>query len=660
MIRGVGLFLIGGFLACNAIYFLYFFAIDDPNVNYQLNTATQKQEAESKNNLNYQNYRDFVREIDVYNASAIFNSVNSALKQKDSDIFPAGVSYFPAVIPEGTILYHAGAGIPDGFEWLAMDMEFSMNFGSRGRKTRGSKSLNRFGNWGPGGPKHGPNFKKRDNEDESTDSTEDTENNHNYCDDNDGNNNGFHGPNNRISSFMSFRVKRDLNKMLYLDGASASKSKDTGEMDTQKILSDEIVKRLNLTDESDEDGEDGNEKKTFVMDERLYAQNICKWGEQFGLHGYIRVEMGFEVVLCDFSNLEMISNVSMKFSDNILNLPPNQDITFKNGWPINCNDGTLMDDLLTPEQKTILELENFREDKLVRLDVIEGWEQARIAGISHNWGDKRIGIDYRYLITGINRTWLDPNAYKRRLAYAGNETLVEIVDDLEHILKNFQFNQYRSNNWQLKTEQVVDKFAPIILSLEHLLNSSALNFQDKVLNITMYTLPFVKRYWHKVEDDYHSNGINFGVWEYSYPLLSLQTDSDYLIWSSFVNILDSIFDTIYNVFDNVSPLATECLTNGYIDETKEEAVLKPLLEQIHQLKSILNWVQFGYKCARACEWDEICYTPSWGPGPLGWALPSDYNSTGMIGFINDDENKLLVIDSNEQCIKVTDLLQGRG
>ena len=47
---------------------------------------------------------------------------------------------------------------------------------------------------------------------------------------------------------LTYRAARDLNKFLYLDGASAAKT-DSGEMDTQLMLSNVIKEKLNLTDD---------------------------------------------------------------------------------------------------------------------------------------------------------------------------------------------------------------------------------------------------------------------------------------------------------------------------------------------------------------------------------------------------------------------------
>lgn len=100
--------------------------------------------------IRWDNYHEFVRDIDFDNSTAIFNSIRAALRQSPSDIHPVGVSYFPAVIPKGTLMYHAGSKVPTTFEWLAMDHEFSYSFGLRS-PSYGRKSLERrYGRFGNG------------------------------------------------------------------------------------------------------------------------------------------------------------------------------------------------------------------------------------------------------------------------------------------------------------------------------------------------------------------------------------------------------------------------------------------------------------------------------------------------------------------------------
>ena len=44
--------------------------------------------------IQWDNYHEFVRDIDFDNSTAIFNSIRAALRQSPSDIHPVGVSYF--------------------------------------------------------------------------------------------------------------------------------------------------------------------------------------------------------------------------------------------------------------------------------------------------------------------------------------------------------------------------------------------------------------------------------------------------------------------------------------------------------------------------------------------------------------------------------------
>ncbi|KIK71463.1 hypothetical protein GYMLUDRAFT_52541 [Collybiopsis luxurians FD-317 M1] len=78
-------------------------------------------------------------------------------------------------------------------------------------------------------------------------------------------------------------------KVLYFDGSSAVKMHG-GSMDSQDML---------LWGER-------RAEKVFSEEERL-AQ-LCNWGKQFRLDGFVRMEMNFEVMLCDFeSGVEIVS-----------------------------------------------------------------------------------------------------------------------------------------------------------------------------------------------------------------------------------------------------------------------------------------------------------------------------------------------------------------
>ncbi|THU84212.1 hypothetical protein K435DRAFT_843773 [Dendrothele bispora CBS 962.96] len=71
-------------------------------------------------------------------------------------------------------------------------------------------------------------------------------------------------------------------KVLYFDGSSAAKMVD-GSMDTQDVVAWGKVMPEKFPSEF----------------ERIRA--LCNWGKKFGIDGFVRMEMDFEIMLCDFT-----------------------------------------------------------------------------------------------------------------------------------------------------------------------------------------------------------------------------------------------------------------------------------------------------------------------------------------------------------------------
>ncbi|KAJ7449315.1 hypothetical protein FB451DRAFT_1053461 [Mycena latifolia] len=82
-------------------------------------------------------------------------------------------------------------------------------------------------------------------------------------------------------------------QVLYFDGSSAAKMRD-GPMDTQDVVGW------------------GQVAPDRYFDERNRIIDLCNWGKPLGIDGYVRMEMDFEIMLCDFTaGVEIVSMANL-------------------------------------------------------------------------------------------------------------------------------------------------------------------------------------------------------------------------------------------------------------------------------------------------------------------------------------------------------------
>ncbi|PCH38451.1 hypothetical protein WOLCODRAFT_136288 [Wolfiporia cocos MD-104 SS10] len=88
-------------------------------------------------------------------------------------------------------------------------------------------------------------------------------------------------------------------RIVYFDGMSAALS-ETGWLDSQEVL---IAGKGRMN--SSEDYPSFNEYRR--------ALSLCKWGEDFGVEGFVRMNAGFELLWCDFSSpaLQLVSHLNI-------------------------------------------------------------------------------------------------------------------------------------------------------------------------------------------------------------------------------------------------------------------------------------------------------------------------------------------------------------
>lgn len=267
------------------------------------------------------------------------------MRQWGSSLNHNGVSLFLATVPEGQLFYHGGSdtGRPDGFEWLAFELEHAQMFGTS-RSGRG------------GGPGFGPPKDGDDDKDDKDDGEElgiwdmhvwdrqyAAQLRKRFVEDDDQKTlgaddetpDGEYGRGGRPDFwspargyFHTYRANRPLN-LLYLDGMAAGKS-SFGCLDTQDLLLLDIDHGHDTKNQSWWRGP-GNEL--------VRAQGLCDLAKEWAwadgqIDGFVRTEAGFEIIYCDFSEgggLDLASVQASPFLNETGGLPTFSQFEFLRG-----------------------------------------------------------------------------------------------------------------------------------------------------------------------------------------------------------------------------------------------------------------------------------------------------------------------------------------
>jgi hypothetical protein len=192
------------------------------------------------------------------NTNLIFSALHSAGRQWGSSVQHNGMSFFPATIMEGTVLYHGG-WVQDpviGMEWMALEVQHAEMFAQGHRMAHGMKQdLGSVADASFVHPKDVP-WEWR------------------LLQDGPGKGGDW-----EPGYIQVYKASRPL-KLLYIDGMSAATC-DIGPEDAQdKILLNDSIK---------------------WHQEFKRAKKLCELADELGLDGILRMETGFEIIKCNFS-----------------------------------------------------------------------------------------------------------------------------------------------------------------------------------------------------------------------------------------------------------------------------------------------------------------------------------------------------------------------
>ena len=219
-------------------------------------------------------------EPEIKYANHIFNEIVSSARQFGSSLNHNGMAFFLATVPAGLEFYH-GSGSRDhvnGLDWLALEPEHALVFARPGsnrvvprKQPGGGETAKLRGQNIDGGASDlNPATHEPDKYESTTES----------------------GKNLSYGYLHTYRTRSDL-RLLYLDGSSAAKS-DRGTLDLQDL----VLLHHNSLDRCSLGAEPEHEE------DRQRAAKLCELARtewQGHISGFIRVEAGFEIILCDFA-----------------------------------------------------------------------------------------------------------------------------------------------------------------------------------------------------------------------------------------------------------------------------------------------------------------------------------------------------------------------
>ncbi|EGS22374.1 uncharacterized protein CTHT_0019010 [Thermochaetoides thermophila DSM 1495] len=474
------------------------------------------------------------------NAFAIFNSLHSALRQWGSSLNHNGMSLFLVIIPPGVVLHHGTHSPipPKGPEWLAFEIEHAEQFARARHKFPPPSSPGSEPGGRPGvspGPPPFPNAKdeqhpfpfppaisSKDHLPHPKPWTKvgGEEESHGYL--------------------HTYRTIAPL-PLLYLDGTSAGNTPQ-GTLDTQDFLL-----RLNRTAD--------------IMDEWGRARELCDLVTAWGLSGVIRMEAGFEVILCDFKDPAIKFDGARQRPDAKFERPP--------GPP-----GSGRQD----------------EGEQVRIFEYMRAVARRYDGI----GSGRANIDWRAVVSAL---WYDVDVvWERgmpRLSGLTDEQLKGLRSRIEELVRKRGSGAETESgiDWQAVVDMIVARYAERLQvmvqdeSLLQLIRVEVSSLLDTYID-------------YGEKDEGFSAAMARCAKMYTSPL-TLTTLEDHAILAAVETVTFAICTALFDV----RKLVVE-------NEDADEAAVEKAKQVVKNLMQKLGWTTFK-KCTPGCGYGEVCFIPMW-------------------------------------------------
>lgn len=460
------------------------------------------------------------------NAPHIFNAIHSSMRQWGSSLNHNGMSLFPARIPNNTHLYH-GTHTPNavkGMEWLAFEIEhaegFARSFTPRRPRQPGYPQPGRPGEPGERDPPPPRELNWVDTMDEMLPLDDDDE------------------PDFLEGYLHIYRTTRPLTKLVYIDGMSAGKT-NMGTLDTQDFL---LRNKTN--------GHDGP-----VFGDFMRGEDLCNLGAELGIEGFVRMEMGFEIIFCEFGDGLVLESARER-----------------------------------PSGK------NQSYETLDQFEVLRG-ASMRYSGIT----GQRLTLDYSGMSSvywyDLNLTNPDPKRLDLpRLPVSDVAGLERVKADFMNLFQESSAKSHVGNDWQGITDMIVLRYSDRLqLMAGNDTSREALLSEIPVL-LNLYI-------------DFGNFDVPTAIEKCTVHYLIAavpETTADRMIHEALYTVMNRICRTLFYV--------GQLLLEEEEEDTADNSALEESKSALKSLIDYLNWTTWK-ECGK-CGYDEICFVAIWPWGSM--------------------------------------------
>ncbi|KIO17398.1 hypothetical protein M407DRAFT_228415 [Tulasnella calospora MUT 4182] len=375
-------------------------------------------------------------------------------------------------------------------------------------------------------------------------------------------------------SVYTYIVGEEPLKILYFDGSSASNMK-TGTIDTQEIL---------LHGEIREGG---------WIDENNRLKELCEWGREFGLQGFVRpLPFISEVMLCDFQRgVRHVSSLDL--------LPPDCDDQPDGPWP---------EPPIPHGWKGSLS------------DVASVAFEAIQAGNWHNRapGVNGLTLDYSGMVSFFDPKYTSlaraRDGVDRKRWRVGNITTEDVElfrNELQDVLTRGEKGS--GVKWDGIVRSLVDRHAGRLEFLSDWLGDGTNNSTYSIKHARRAVLTMLAPYLsvtsipldHKTNTTWLDPAIHYCSTTFTAHLPVHQfTLQEHRIGGAVEAVMREICWTVGNIWIDAFD------AEGLQDETERRCLLIKWKANVDRLMDWLGWTEW-VKCKPACKQYEMCSLPQW-------------------------------------------------